>query len=448
MYQDYISWIDLILLPIYFIILYGILVIFKKLNPHRMLVQKYLLKGYVFKVICAIFYCCLIYYYYGYGDSIQYFNDVLLIKQQLSIGNETWKVLFEDPKYIRETYDIVGPGNEGGWLLERIALLLSYISFSRFLIVSLFFATFAYSGVFKMLETFHEVMPEWHRRLALIVLFFPSLSIYGSGILKDTLCIASIGWMIYSGNKLFMKKKFTIRYLVIFIISFLIIYTVKIYILAAFIIPYIIYLLMLAVKQIPSKFFRRATFPLLLLFLALIYITFSQAIDDKLGNYAIEKLFDTVKEQQQSYLNTDYAESGSVFTIGNFEPTMSGFISKAPAGIVAFFYRPFLWESNKLIMLFSAIESLIILLFTVYVIFQAGIRKFLKYLLTNPFIFLCLSFSLIFAAIVGVSTLNFGTLARYRIPAIPFYLTGLLAILYHVKVLTPKKQPGNTVLSH
>jgi hypothetical protein len=34
-------------------------------------------------------------------------------------------------------------------------------------------------------------------------------------------------------------------------------------------------------------------------------------------------------------------------------------------------------------------------------------------------------FSLIFAASVGITSANFGTLVRYKIPLIPFYLSGL-----------------------
>jgi ABC-type uncharacterized transport system permease subunit len=41
----------------------------------------------------------------------------------------------------------------------------------------------------------------------------------------------------------------------------------------------------------------------------------------------------------------------------------------------------------------------------------------------------CLLFALVFALFVGVTTLNFGTLVRYKIPCMPFYIIALVLIL-------------------
>ncbi len=290
MYKDYISWIDLLLVPLYFIVLYAVMVRIKKRNRDNILIQKYLLKGFVFKIACAIFYCLLIYYYYGYGDSINYFKNILFVKKQVSEGNESFRILFEGANYIKDTYNVEGTSTDGGWIVEKAGLLLSYFSFSRFLVTSMLFATIAYSGMFKMFQSFVEIMPEWHKRLALVVLFFPSLGVYGSGILKDTMCIASLGWMLYSSNQLFIKKRIRLRYIFMLALCFTIIYLVKVYILAAFIVPYIVYLLMRLVKRIESRFFRRIVLPILLGILVIIYIGFAEKIDTALGNYAIEKI--------------------------------------------------------------------------------------------------------------------------------------------------------------
>jgi hypothetical protein len=53
----------------------------------------------------------------------------------------------------------------------------------------------------------------------------------------------------------------------------------------------------------------------------------------------------------------------------------------------------------------------------------------------DPTILFCLVFSLIFAFAVGVSTYNFGTLMRYKIPLMPFYCVGLVLILDYVNKL-------------
>lgn len=444
MYKDYISWIDLLLVPLYFVLLYLLMLVIRHRRRDHPLYRKYLVKGFVVKICCTIFYCCIIYFYYGIGDSINYFKNVLFLKQQIAEGNESFAVLFKEAGYMKETYQVTGTSTDGGWLVEKIALILSYFSFNRFVTTSMLFATLAYAGMFRMFETFSSMMPGWDKRLAWVVLYFPSLSVYGSGILKDTVCISALGWLLYSSYQLFLKKEFSLRYIWILVFCIVLIYLVKVYIIAAFMVPYILFLLMRLIRRVKSRYFRRIIMPVLLALLAAGYWVYSKEIDQLLGSYAIEKLFESVKEQQQSYIMAGDAESGSVYDLGSFEPTLSGFISMMPAGINASLFRPFIWETRNPLMLFTALESLVILLMTLYVIWKAGLIAFLKKIFNDPIVFLCIVYALLFAAIVGISTLNFGTLARYRIPIIPFYLAGLLIILYQSKQANRKKLREST----
>lgn len=444
MYKEIIDWIDVFLVPAYFLMFLLLLFIIKKRNPGNILIQKYLVAGFIFKVCCAIFYALLIHFYYGFGDSLTYFRDAIFLKHQVSVGAETLHVIFDDYKTITETHGIIGGGGPEGLAVEKLSLLLAYVSFSRYLVVTLFFAMIAYSGMFKMLETFYDVMPEWHKRIALLVLFFPSISVFGSGVLKDSLCMAALGWMLYCGHQLFVKKRFRIRYLVMLVISASVIIYIKVYILAAFIVPYILYLLIILVKKIRQRFIRRIVLPILLLIVAGLYVLNAKQIDDVLGNYAVEKLFKTIQEQQTSYLSGEDASAGGVFDLGSFEPTISGFLAKLPDGIVAAIYRPFIWESKKFIIVFSALESLFMLWLTLYVMYKTGLRRFFSGIFNNPFTFLCISYALLFGGLIGLSTFNFGTLARYRIPLIPFYTVGLLHILYlHQKAILQKPLQKN-----
>jgi hypothetical protein len=170
---------------------------------------------------------------------------------------------------------------------------------------------------------------------------------------------------------------------------------------------------------------------------------FAKQIDDKLGYYAVDKLFENVKEQSSSYLSSENADTEATFDLGTFEPTVSGFITKMPAGIAAAVYRPFLWEAKKIIIVFSALESLFLLWLTLYVLYKTGFRYFISSIFNNPFTLLCLSYALLFGALIGLSTFNFGTLARYRIPLIPFYTMGLLNILYLYQKTIPQKPSQN-----
>lgn len=82
-------------------------------------------------------------------------------------------------------------------------------------------------------------------------------------------------------------------------------------------------------------------------------------------------------------------------------------------------------------MLLSAIESFLFLVITVFLLFRFPMA-FVKAFGDSNILF-CFIFSLVFAFGVGVSTFNFGTLARYKIPLLPFYSLGLVLMVNKIK---------------
>ena len=96
--------------------------------------------------------------------------------------------------------------------------------------------------------------------------------------------------------------------------------------------------------------------------------------------------------------------------------------------IIATLYRPFLWESKKLTTLLSSFESLAIMIFTLLVFFKTGPGNFIKAIVRDPVILYCILFALLFALFVGATTANFGSLVRYKIPCLPFYIIALFLI--------------------
>jgi hypothetical protein len=81
-------------------------------------------------------------------------------------------------------------------------------------------------------------------------------------------------------------------------------------------------------------------------------------------------------------------------------------------------------------MLITAIESAIILLITLYLLVKTRIIGIFTVLNKYPFALFCLIFTLLFGFAVGFTSYNFGALARYKIPCLPFY-GAFLAIIWN-----------------
>ncbi|HRI24602.1 MAG TPA: hypothetical protein PLZ45_07975, partial [Ferruginibacter sp.] len=79
--------------------------------------------------------------------------------------------------------------------------------------------------------------------------------------------------------------------------------------------------------------------------------------------------------------------------------------------------------------LLSSLESMFMMFCTLSVMFKAGPFKSLQAIRNDPVILYCILFSLLFGLFVGATTPNFGSLVRYKIPCMPFYLIALFLIM-------------------
>lgn len=96
----------------------------------------------------------------------------------------------------------------------------------------------------------------------------------------------------------------------------------------------------------------------------------------------------------------------------------------------------------------AALESLLLMFFTLYILLKAGLLRFIKWIFKDPLLMYCFLFSVIFGLFVGASTLNFGTLVRYKIPCLPFFSISLFLIFEKVKERAAIKQSTKEKQSH
>lgn len=160
-----------------------------------------------------------------------------------------------------------------------------------------------------------------------------------------------------------------------------------------------------------------------------------------LGRYSLEKITET-SATTRGYINwISSEEGGSAYDLGEVGSGIGGLLTKIPAAINVTLFRPYPWEANKIIVVLSALEALLFLFLTLKVLITIGIKKIWITISSDPTIQFCLVFVLVFAFAVGISSYNFGTLSRYKIPCLPFYATTLIVIFYknnpHNKNLIP-----------
>jgi hypothetical protein len=319
---------------------------------------------------------------------------------------------------------------DANFMVTKFVTVISFFTFGKYLLTNLVFSMLAFTGVWKLFLFFYKAYPHLHRKFAIAILYLPTFVFWSSGILKDSICIAAIGWITYSLYQLFIRKTDFIKSAVLLILFGYFIWIIKPYILISYVPFLIFYLILKNVNAVNSKIIKLILAPLLIAGSVIAFSRIMIKLKDELGQYAVGSLTKNIKNINEAYENqADGGYNGSTFSYGTeFDGSVSGLIKMAPIFIGTTFFRPFIWESKKLGTLLSSLEGLAVLIFSISVFFKAGIKTIFKTLTKNPLATYCFLFAIIFALFVGATTLNFGSLCRYKIPCMPFYIIALFLI--------------------
>jgi hypothetical protein len=204
----------------------------------------------------------------------------------------------------------------------------------------------------------------------------------------------------------------------------------KVYILISYVPFFLLFLILKNVNLIRSAFLKFLIAPALIIGSVFAGQQVMKKFEKELGGFAADGITKQIKTQQKAYQEQIAQGIGdSNFSLGvDFDGSMSSMIKLAPAAIIATLYRPFIWESTKISTLLSSLEAMALMIFTLNVFFMVGFRRFFRYISKDPVITYCLLFSLLFALFIGATTPNFGTLCRYKIPCMPFYVIAMFLI--------------------
>jgi len=427
---------DIILSPFYLMVIFFISRRTRNKNIENNPGYRYYLPGLWLKIICGISLSLIYIYYFKGGDTISYFYDTK------TLGN----VLFENP---REFFKLMLNGTNNNFYYSigtkvitfefgkdaysfffvRLITPITFLAFQNALITVILLAWISYIGVWKLYSLFCEVFPKLYKELSYAIVFVPSLALWGSGILKDTVTTTACFLFVFYFYRLFIKKPFSFKYFLYLILCGFVLISIKPYIIIALIPACLIWFSVVWTRNIENVFLRVISTPTIIVFGITIAIFILSLLGSSLGKYASkESILKKAQETQQDLINAE-SYSENYFDIGKFDNTVPSVLSKAPAAITAGLFRPFIWEARNPLMIASGIESFCILLLSIVVLFFVGPIKIIRNLFKEPIIFFSLVFAIIFAFSVGLTTANFGALVRYRIPAIPFYICFLIVIL-------------------
>ncbi|MCF8221122.1 MAG: hypothetical protein K9I97_06525 [Cryomorphaceae bacterium] len=438
--NEFLTPLDFVLSPFIVAFIFLIALRFRNKNyPKGHPWRPYFIPGLTFKLVGALTIGLIYAYYYKGGDTFNFHYHARVINSALDESFVKWfNILLAIPEkgageYYTYTSQLWWYQRGSSYTISAIAAFVSAPFGSLYLPTALVFAAIAYTGLWALFRTFAKLYPSLTRQMAIASLFIPAVALWGSSIFKDTVSMFSLGWLTFGSIQILAFRNYTPRILILTALSFFLAANVKPYIIMAISPPVVFWAATERLSSLKNPQIKIIISFLIFTLLIGLFGIFISTSNELTNAFTLENVAKTSATTRGwiGYVNT--LDQGAGYDLGAFEPTLVGMLSKFPQAVNVTFFRPYLWESTKLIVFLNALESLILLVLTIKVISSVGFKKIISSIRNTPAIQFTFFYSIVFAFAVGISSYNFGTLSRYKIPCIPFYLISLILIYYKNK---------------
>ncbi|MFN3342603.1 MAG: hypothetical protein ACK40M_07890 [Flavobacteriales bacterium] len=402
----------------------------KKLHPE----YKYYTLGLAAKMFGAIAFCWVYTYYYKGGDTISYFESARAFVNLLLDDPSKFSTVYFSAPSQENLYLFSGKtGYPWGYMyfdkktfwVIRIVTPFVFLGVKSYLLSTMWMALFAYSGVWKLFQLFVRYYPQMQKLFFFSVLLLPSAVFWGSGMLKDTITLSGTCWFIFSFHDFFILKKDRVINGIVLVVSFIVIFSIKPYIIIALLPGAIIWNFYSKILLIKNKFLRYSAIPFSMTLAVLLGYLFLSSV--------VGFSFDTLLEEaviKQTDLKRE-AYQGNSFDIGTYDATFLGALGVSGPALIAGLFRPFIWDTKNVVMLLSGLENSLILVMLIIVFWRKRIFGVFRYILDHPLVLFCITYSLIFSLIIGLSTSNFGALVRFKIAFLPMFVSAIMVMYYY-----------------
>ena len=255
-------------------------------------------------------------------------------------------MLFSDGKHQGNFYQyssrIYFFSDPASYFVIRFASILDLITFSTYSATAVLFAAISFIGSWMLFLTFYNKYPELHRWIAAGTLFIPSVFFWGSGLLKDTIVLAALGMSTFELDRLLIRKRISISHVVLLLVSLYVIFSIKKFLLQAYLPAVILWIYMGRIQRIRSMALKIIALPFILGLCGVLasYSVIKVGEGDK--RYAVGKLSQTARITAMDIRYQTGRDAGSGYTLGEMDGSFISMLRLAPKAINVALFRPYL----------------------------------------------------------------------------------------------------------
>ena len=394
-------------------------------------IRKYYLRNVLFKFFFGITFALIYLLYYGAGDTTAYWDGAI------TLNNLFWESpikyfeqLMGSNEFIRGSgYFNIETGYPPGWLTReseawficKLTSIISFFSFRSYLAATLIMSFFTAMASWRVFELMINLKTHKVHVAALCTLFVPTVSFWCTGISKDSVVFISIlNLLYYVFNVMVLKNPLKIKHIIIILISVVLIYNVRSFILAAIAAP-----MFMAFGARLTKRFEKQFLTKLLLRSIIVFSGIFLFLQFFASDFASEMVAEAELVQLDFTGNETY--TGKRYEISNTDATPSGLLRAVPESVFYGIYRPFINESFSPNLIMNGLESILLMFLTIRFFISGNPFKKIKNIRKQEILVFAFIFTLFIAFMAVFTSVLFGVLVRIRAPLLPFFFLVLTA---------------------
>lgn len=301
--------------------------------------------------------------------------------------------------------------------------IFRFFSYGQFHVHSLFFCFLSLIGTVALYRVVKKLFTNGRTTLVMLMFLLPSVLLWSSGVLKESILIFALGLLFLALDKLLHFKERRVPIVTILLTLILMVY-IKFYVLVAFIPAIICY-----VVAHYSKWDKWKTYIPILLIFGVIAL-FSKYIPPYMDFVKI------LEGKQDDFVRlAEFQDAGSKFELTDIDQSLFGIVKVIPEGVANCFIRPLPWRANSILSIPAVLENLFVLTLLILGIIQVIKKKIKVPEEHKNFLWFSVVFIFLLYAIIGVTTPVAGALVRYKVPALPFLMVVLTYLLKNTNYL-------------
>lgn len=402
----------------------GFILIFFFIKEKNKPLIKYFFPAAAFKILAGLFLGLIYFHYYKGGDTFTFFrNAEALASIGISSPKDFFSVIFLNR--IPGGASVLESLQDEPRVLLTAKLIAPLHIFSRgnYFVLSTYLSLFSFIGMWKLANRLVIYFPQTKLPAVIAFLFFPSVIFWSAGVMKESIIMGIIGFILAAFLKVYKEGKWPKWPGIIALAVGMLILTGIKYYYAGLLIPILTTTLLTRFisNKIPAFQNRTSnyiyTWAGIFGFLILIATNLHP-------NLQVSAFLKTLVENHDKIFASSHPDS--LIYYHRLKPELLSILVNTPKALLAGLFRPLLWDWGSIWQIFTAMENMMLVFFFAFSTY--GIKKISVMKDTDKvLLFAAVTYILILAVTMAFASPNFGSLMRYKIGFLPLLIYIILS---------------------